>query len=435
MKLSHNSDFNLVKRVLSERTLGGAIFRSVRGEHFGDELPGRAWDFVLEHWASYGVVPDFDTIFENFPELRSELLRVNPKEPAEFYADSILEGYARKGVVEKITQVIPGVQSDVRATIDRLRQTLAEYDLIRDGVQVMNLANSARERSDFYNRPAVYGVPYGWDTLDKATMGAQPGELIGFAARAGQGKSWILLRHAHHVWKTTKKRVLVVATELSSLQMMARFDALHLRADYNIFKKQMLTTEEQSRYANFLFDLPREDAERFMITEGYGMTPSGLNVLIDQYKPDIVLIDGVYLLESDTPYRDGQDWQKIRYLANELKHRVARRNNIPVVFNTQFGRSVGTAIGKTKKVEGGVEDMAYGDEFGKAADLLVSISRTDEDLQDSRLSLKIIKGRETADNAKWSLSFDFSKLSFHELDPYATSAFTGASETEDPEVW
>ncbi len=245
--------------------------------------------------------------------------------------------------------------------------------------------------------------------------GAHAGQFIGFVARSGVGKTFSLLYNIYNAWKAGHK-VMVVSTELPAIDMLKRLDALHLAANYNQFKKQLLATEEVERYSEFLFNTPSTDAQRLQVIDGgYGLNPSGLNVLIQNSKPEIVFIDGIYLLESDQKYSSGADWQKVRYLANEIKHRVAIANQIPVVYNTQFSRNVGTVVGGSKKVSGGLEDIGYGDEFGKASDLVISVYRTEEDIADKITSMKIIKGREVIEGLEWKINFDFKRIDLGEL--------------------
>lgn len=412
MKLVNNAELNLVRSILDAAEFGNALFRGVKGEHFVDAPLGQVWDFILNHWSEYNKIPAHETVFEFFPALARDIVKVSPKEPADFYAQSILEAFARRGLVDELLTVLPLLETDIIEATEAARKIFAKYEIIREGVDVYDLLNTAQERWDEYHREDIQGIPFGWDTLDEVTMGAQKGQLIGFVARGGQGKSWVLLFNALVAWKHGYK-VMMIATELPHLDMLRRLDALHLGCNYNLFKKQLLPTETVRQYQDYLFEgTSDEDKQRFKIVNGYGLSTSAINVLVDQYKPDILFIDGVYLLESDAKYRD--DWQKIRYLANELKHKVARKHMIPVVFNTQFGRNVGTAVGKSKKVQGGVEDIGYGDEFGKASDLLISVYRDDEDLLTRLLSLTVIKGREISDGIKWKVKFNFEMLSFTE---------------------
>jgi replicative DNA helicase len=424
--LKHNAEMNLVRKVIDSGSFEGTLFRGIRGEYFIDPEIGKLWDYILNHWTEYGKVPAHDTVFEDFPKLTKDLVKANPVETSDFYAVIVLDSYARRGFTKELMETVGHLEQDTKAGFTLIRQLVAKYDVIRDGVEVLDLNNTARSRYDEYYRESVYGIPFGWSSIDEQTMGMHAGQLIGFVARGGSGKTFCLLYCALQAWQAGYK-VLVIATEIPPIDMLKRVDALYLKCNYNYFKKQMLSTEDADRYNEFLFNGDKENNARFQMVHGEGMSPSEIETLVQHNKPDVVFIDGVYRLTSNAKYKSGEDWQKIRYLANELKD-LAMRNKIPVVFNTQFSRNVGTAVGKSKKVEGGLEDIGYGDEFGKATDLMISIFRDEEDASRRRLTLKVIKGRETEDGKFWKVDFNFSRLSFEEV-------FLEADEYVSPPGW
>ena len=181
-----------------------------------------------------------------------------------------------------------------------------------------------------------------------------------------------MLYNAHVAWES-EYRVLIIATEVPAHKLLQRFDAIHLGLDYDLFKKHMLPTEEVEGYKSFLLD-EDEAKERLQIVNGTGMTPCALGSLIDQAKPDIVFIDSVHKLEPDKKYGT-ERWLKMANLANELKDNVAQRYDVPVISNTHFNRDVGSSFGKSKNIEGALENVAGGDEWGKVADLASASAR------------------------------------------------------------
>lgn len=104
-------------------------------------------------------------------------------------------------------------------------------------------------------------------------------------------------------------------------------------------------------------------------------------------------------------------------LANELKDRVAQRYKIPVICNMHFNRDVGSTHGNGKNLEGGLESIAGGDEWGKVADLAVSISRNEVDAGENRLKMRVIKGREVEEGRAFYVNFKFDRMDFSER-PY-----------------
>jgi len=410
----HDPELNILRAVLIRGSFEGSLFRGLHAAYFRDADYANAWEYLREHYTAYGKVPARETFLKDHPGLKDFVLGSEPPEPAEFYADQILESYARHGLAEALVSEIPKLEDDVGDGIRGLKDVLSQFELARNNVDVLTLGNTGRERFDEYQKELVYGIPYGWDTLDDATLGAHPGDLVLFAGRPGQGKSYMMLKNIDRAWEDGN-RILVVATEMPPLQMLRRFDAVHLGLDYDLFKKRMLTTTAQEAYKRFVLDdAGNPSHEDLMIVHGTGMTPSALNVLIDQVSPDIVFIDSVHKMEPDRKYREG--WEKFRHLANELKDNVAQKNEVPVICNTHFNREVGGQFGgKTKNIEGDLNQLAGGDEWGKVADLVIGLSRGMEENANKALKLKVIKGREAEDGKSWHVQFDFSTMAFSEV--------------------
>ena len=414
---SHDPELNIIKAVVSRRSFDGALFRSLRGAHFRDDAYGTIWDYLVEHHRRFGAVPAQETLLIDHPDIRDYLLGARAPEPAEFYADKILEAYTTTGVATRLAELIPRLEVDVNEGITEISQALAEYRLIRSNVAIMTLANTASERMRAYNEQKVYGIPFGWDTLDSVTMGAHPGDLIAIVARSGQGKTFCTLKVAHTAW-LDDQRVLFIATEIPAMKIMSRFDAMHMKLDYGLYQKRLLTDSQMGRLAEYYTASAVEERyERFHIVDGTGITPAGLATLIDQIEPDIVFIDSFFdKMQPNKRYDTRQGWTKMEHLANELKDDVALRYKIPVVVNAQFNREVGTTFGGARNVEGGLEHIAGGDYLGRQADLVLSISRSPEEMQAHALKMRIIKGRETADGLVFHVGFDFRTMNFDEVD-------------------
>jgi archaellum biogenesis ATPase FlaH len=412
----HDPELNVLKAAIERRAFDDAVFRGLRGEHFRDDSYGRVWDYLREHHRRFGVVPAQETVLIDFPNLRDYLLYARASEPVGFYADKILEAFTRSGVAEKLAHLLPLLESDVATGMEEISKTVADYRLIRQNTAILTLANTASERQRLYQSEKVYGVPYGWDTLDALTHGAHPGELVVLVARAGMGKTWLTIKCAHTAWKDGQ-RVLFIATEVPAMTIFSRFDALHLGLDYNLYKSRMLVADEQHRFDQYFVEQTSAGGcyEDFIAVDGTGLSPSGLSMLIDRLQPDIVFIDSFYKLEPDKRYDTRQGFAKIQHLADELKDNVAMRHKIPVFLNAQFNREVGTVMGGAKHVEGGLEHIAGGDHLGKQADLVLAVSRSLEEMQQQALKVKVIKGREIEDGKSFHISFDFRKLGFREI--------------------
>ncbi len=62
-----------------------------------------------------------------------------------------------------------------------------------------------------------------------------------------------------------------------------------------------------------------------------------IEVAIDRYRPDVVIVDALYLIRPDYPR--GALWEQVKNVSDNLK-RISVYYKIPVFTSTQFNRSV-----------------------------------------------------------------------------------------------
>lgn len=150
-----------------------------------------------------------------------------------------------------------------------------------------------------------------------------------------------------------------------------------------------------------------------------------LEAAIEECEPDILFVDGAYLLRTAG---DGR-LERAANSFDELK-RVAKRAKIPVVASTQFNRDA--KVNKASTVS--VEKIALSDAAGWNADLIYGLVQTEDMKKDGRMVLKPLKFREgTGEDLE--LYWDFVNMAFGEVPDGAigpqSSTATAASKTQD----
>jgi replicative DNA helicase len=114
------------------------------------------------------------------------------------------------------------------------------------------------------------------------------------------------------------------------------------------------------------------------------MTVTGLKSKIEKLKPDIVFVDGVYLMideatgESNTP-------QALTNITRNLK-RLAQKENIPIVITTQV------LLWKMKKRQVSADAIGYSSSFFQDSDVILGLQKQDEEDDTSR-ELRIVASR------------------------------------------
>jgi len=126
---------------------------------------------------------------------------------------------------------------------------------------------------------------------------------------------------------------------------------------------------------------------------------------IDDCQPDIVLLDGAYLLKGDG---DGRTERAANSYDN-IK-RLAKRMRIPLVATTQFNRQAKV----NSAASASVEKIALSDAAGWNADLVYGLVQTEDMKRDGRMIIKPMKFREGIGEDVECL-WDFLTMDFREV--------------------
>jgi len=172
--------------------------------------------------------------------------------------------------------------------------------------------------------------------------GVLPGELFVLVARPGMLKTWFLLMNAFKLWLNGFK-VLFVSPEMNTISISRRFVTLAAGLSFNAIKSYSLNDEEYqtlNRFVNTLVDKV-EMSERFLIVaDGFDNKVTSVGAYIERHRPDVVLIDALYLLRP-VGFK-GSFWEQVKMVVDEIK-RMAVFYNIPIIVTTQLNRAASIA--------------------------------------------------------------------------------------------
>lgn len=133
-----------------------------------------------------------------------------------------------------------------------------------------------------------------------------------------------------------------------------------------------------------------------------------ITALCQEYGPDIVFIDGVYLLRPTDISRSANRTEKVTAVFDEIRA-VNLDMRRPFVVSTQFNRQAGKG-GK----EGTLENIGYTDATGTHSSQIIALKDgPTANVRDSRL-FDLLKGRE----GEWgtvAINFKFAPLRMDEM--------------------
>lgn len=235
--------------------------------------------------------------------------------------------------------------------------------------------------------------------------------------------TWISLMIAECAW-LQKKKVLYVTTEMSKEKIYLRFLAYHLKLPYGKLRNGKLHEYAYGNYEAKLMEglnhLSNQD--NFYIVGGnFDFRVESLASAIDEVKPDLVVIDGIYLIK--VPGKDR--FERAANTFDETK-RLCTHKKIPIVVTSQFNREVKSNQSNTAKAE----SIALSDAAVWHSSYILGMVQTDENRIEKRMQMKQLKVRDGS-GEDFELNWDFETMTFTPIDGGSYTPSTQAQDASD----
>jgi replicative DNA helicase len=164
-----------------------------------------------------------------------------------------------------------------------------------------------------------------------------------------------------------------------------------------------LNPSEETRYQKMLTDM--EGMHKFYLTESIsGATVSQLAIKLEKLRPQILFVDGVYLMFDEISQERGTPLA-LKNITQSMK-RLAQKYEIPIVQSTQV------LSYKMKKGQVTADSIGYSSSFHQDSDVIFALQRQDEEDDSSRL-LRIVASRNCGP-AEVELLWDWEEGKFQE---------------------
>lgn len=361
-------------------------------------------EFVDGFFKKYGEVPKPGLIEDT---LGIEV--VNVEEPVEYFIDRVLErrvfNLGKKCSVKLAEALEKGKPYEAA---DIAREYFRQSAKVGSGGKVVPLASliSAVKEDYLEAKSGKRGILTPWSSINKISLGFKPGDLVVVVGRLGTGKTYLLMIMAEKAWAQGKK-VLVVCTEMTKERLAARLIAVRFKVPYGLLREGKLSYPIEKRLFEKMDELSNDDSF-MLIGDDFDINVSVIEAAIEQAQPDIVFVDGLYLVRGNSKFRDR--YTAVAEIADELK-RMARRHKIPIVASTQFNRDV--SANDTDDIR--AEHVAMSDTIGWNADILLGLYQTDDMRQDQELGIRPMKVREGDTGNDIIIRWDFEAMDFEEI--------------------
>ena len=376
----------IITSIIRERDVRPFIRARISKNYFKSTSSRIAYSWIRAYYDKYNSVPSLALFREQYPNYdiaRSE------SDPPQFLVNALLDRQSFKILVDGIADAGQELQSNnPRKALTKLTQILEKARLVTDRSFDLAIKDDIKDALERYrirkNSPLLTGMPYGFAPLDESTDGMLPGQLGVVFGISGVGKSWLACIIGYRAFLAGYK-VLHITKENADIEISSRITALHCHVSpFRLRTGQLTGWEEKKlgRLAKRLLTI----GDRYIISsqdevDGADSGSEAVRQKILQYRPDLCIVDGVYLLNDDD--LTGPEWQTLRKMAYRLKS-IARKENVHV-------------LGITQAASGGDEntpELAFSKGIVTAADNLLYIYKNDELESMGCRGINLIKQRE-----------------------------------------
>ena len=365
------------------------------------------FDYVHKHALKYGSLPKRDTT-----EKETGIVLLETIEPAQYYLDHVEKRLKHNNTRDLITE-IDGLLKDKE--IDKA------IELLLDGAVNIRAVLDRSELIDFKKNPwdvikqeyasqisdTTKKLTFGWPTFDEMSGGLKGSDVAVFVGRPAMGKTFKLLRVALHMWEMGRTP-LFVSMEMEPVELVQRLSAMYSHIPLKPLMQAKLSDTHIKKLAGALKAIP-DSARHFWIVDGdMASSVDDLVMLCHQLKPDVLFVDGAYLL--DYPDERANTWVKVKGNVEAIKRKVGKRLWVPSVLSYQFNREVK----KLKKDEqAGLEHIGLGDAVGQIASLVLGLFEEESAATLQRRTIRVLKGRR-GEVGEFSVNWNFDNMDFSE---------------------
>jgi replicative DNA helicase len=393
--MAADNEHRLVSKVIRDRDIIPALQIGVTDAWFLDDENKRVWAFVRKHYGEYNEVPTAVTVKDHYPNYKV----LDVQDSIDYLLDTMVDFrrrlLTRQGLENAVEQLQENNHDGALLAMEATITKVNEQGVL--GTHEIDLTKNTEQRYKDYQslqNAEFLGIPTGFAKIDEATAGLQGGQLVTIIAPPKTGKSQIALKMAINIHRQGKIPMFQ-SFEMNNHEQQQRHDAMRSNISHGRLRRGKLLPAEEARYIDTLNEMEKEHSFH-LVDAVNGITVSALAAKIEQTKPDIVVVDGVYLMldeitgEMNTP-------QAITNITRALK-RLAQKINKPVIITTQ------TLLWKMRAGKVTADSIGYSSSFFQDSDVILGLEPIEED--EELRNLKVVASRncgptETALTWRW----------------------------------
>jgi KaiC/GvpD/RAD55 family RecA-like ATPase len=375
-----NPEVELLVKVISDANFG-ALHDSGIDIGFFNTAEGMAlYRFVRDHFHNeehYGETPSLTMAKRRNPTLHLQVPRDSLSSLVQEVSDQrFLRDFDL--MVDSAGALVDG--GDHRGAVQHLRAQLQKWERTQSAGGDLDMADVCDQLKEDYEKAEVgggmLGIPTPWTIFNESTMGLQGGDYMLIYGRPGTMKTWIACVIAVYAYEHGR-RVLFFSAEMVAKKIAHRLAALLTGVDWSDYRHGRLHPALKSTVFTYLDTLTalqsgelNDDGRSacLKISTGKGVV-SGKSVdtiraKVEEYKPDLVICDGIYLLSASARNQA----EKLTKISNALRD-LANDAEVPLIGVTQANRDARKGRGDD------VGELAHSDALGQDATIALRVIR------------------------------------------------------------
>jgi len=339
--------------------------------------------FVNSHMSAYGKLPSAATLKEKGFDIGLS------DESAKYYRDQILTRNLHVDLKSALMDASKALnESDPHRALEIVFNASMAAQMGQKAAQIVDYS---QEGGKIIHKSIVdqvllgdeHGIRMPWPTFDKMAGGLGADDMLSFVGRPASGKSYLMLAVALHCWRNGKTP-LFVSMEMAPLPIIQRVAAMDTSTAISEIKQAAISSSKAEEMRRRLED--NTGKHPFWIIDGALTSKlSDLVMYCNQFQPDLVLVDGAYLLQSENP-RVGR-YEKVAENVEGMKQRICSQLATPLAASWQFNRE------STKSKQYTVDNIGYSDAIGQISSLALALTEPESVETLRRRRIDIIKGR------------------------------------------
>jgi replicative DNA helicase len=370
------------------------------------------YEYILKHNKQYNSLPMWETVVAEFEVSTSDVLL---EEPISFYADKVKKQNLITEIKGSLSVNTKSLNNDPEKALMNLKDSLKKIaekrvrakrgKIIRWNDEEEVKARICKMIENKKMMGVLRGIPTPWDSVNLVTNGIEKGKYWVIVAKLKTGKTWTLGPvMARYIWEQGYN-VLFVTPEVSVDVLSERTDAAQVKIDYASFRKGDLDIYSEKKYLEELPKISEKENDFWIVGDGMARRVGDIEDIMDAKQPDIVMIDGAYLVEPTKRYKDKTE--KVRLLSEELAI-LSSYSKIPIVITHQFNRSV-----DDESISAGADKIGSAYELAQDCDALIGLFNNTYMRRNCLMAIRVLENRE-GDRVNVLSNFNLESMEFNE---------------------